>query len=168
MNGKRITSALLMASLLAAATADAEPAQWKPREFTFNYMGWNTLYTCVSLEEKVRSILLELGARRDSSLVVQASGCVGGPSEPTKVAMVSAKFQALEPAGNGTVDGQWKAFKTGVSQLRTLNTGDCELLETMKKPITTSFTLRSSEYRTSCVPGSQPRVDFSGEALKAK
>lgn len=168
MNGKRITSTLLMASLLAAATAGAEPAQWKAREISFNYMGWSTLYTCVSLEEKVRGILLELGARRGSSLVVRASGCVGGSSEPTKVAMVTAKFQTLEPASGGAVDGQWKAFKTGTSQLRTLNSGDCELLETMKKSITTSFTLRSSEYRTSCVPGSQPRVDFSGEVLKAK
>lgn len=166
MNGKRIISALLMASLLAAATAVAEPAQWKSREINFNFMGWRTLYTCTGLEEKVRSILLELGARRGSSMKVQASGCVLSSSEPTKVARVSAKFQTLEPASGGAVDAEWKAFRTRTSQLATLNTGDCELLETMKQALTTNFTLRNTEFRTSCVPG-EPHVDFRGEALTA-
>jgi hypothetical protein len=50
-------------------------AVWLRQELLLYYTGHRTLYTCQSIEEKVRAVLLDMGARED--LKVEASGCVG-------------------------------------------------------------------------------------------
>src|SRR6202165_980949 len=62
-----------------AAATHGESAVWTPKELTFAYQGFTTKYSCDGLRDKVRSILLKLGARED--LQVNASPCssLGGP-----------------------------------------------------------------------------------------
>lgn len=165
MTSRQTISAVLLTALGAGA-ATAEPATWQQREASFSFMGWNTLYTCDSLEDKVRDILRALGARSD--VVVRARGCFGA-QELTRNSWVTVRFHTLAPgAGNGAVDAQWTSFKTQPGQLSTLSTGDCELIEDLKGLITGNFAMRGATYRTSCTPGRIAIADFSGEVLKAK
>jgi hypothetical protein len=60
----------------SAPSSDATlSAVWLRQELLLYYTGHRTLYTCQSIEEKVRAVLLDMGARED--LDVEASGCVG-------------------------------------------------------------------------------------------
>lgn len=69
---------ILLAALTTPATAAEQPVQpvnavWARQQLLFHYIGHRTLYTCRTIEEKVRAVLLDMGARDD--LEVQASGC---------------------------------------------------------------------------------------------
>ncbi len=41
------------------------PAVWKEQHLEFSYMGRTARYSCEGLRDKMRSLLLDLGARRD-------------------------------------------------------------------------------------------------------
>jgi hypothetical protein len=58
-----------------AAEQSLQPvsAIWARQQLLFYYVGHRTLYTCRTIEEKIRAILLDMGARED--LEVEASGC---------------------------------------------------------------------------------------------
>jgi hypothetical protein len=49
------------------------PAVWKEHRLDFSYMGRTARYSCEGLRDKMRSLLLDLGARRD--LKVSLLGC---------------------------------------------------------------------------------------------
>src|SRR5271170_1760556 len=49
------------------------PAVWKEQHLSFTYMGRTSRYSCDGLRDKVRALLLDLGARRD--LKITALGC---------------------------------------------------------------------------------------------
>src|SRR5580704_3754722 len=59
-----------------AGTGNPIPAVWKEQHLSFTYMGRTSRYSCDGLRDKVRALLLDLGARRD--LKITAIGC-----EPT-------------------------------------------------------------------------------------
>ena len=59
-----------------AGGGDPVPAVWKEQHLSFTYTGRTSRYSCDGLREKVRALLLDLGARRD--LQIAAIGC-----EPT-------------------------------------------------------------------------------------
>ena len=48
-------------------------AVWKEQHLNFFYMGRTSRYSCEGLRDKVRAMLLDLGARRD--IRVTALGC---------------------------------------------------------------------------------------------
>src|SRR5664279_122525 len=76
-----------------ASPAPPVAAQWKAQRLDFSYTGFTTRYTCDGLEDKVRQILLEFGARKD--LKVRATGCESGPrgpDYPSRFAWVNAEF----------------------------------------------------------------------------
>ena len=95
---------LLCASgLLAGAAAAAAPqapasastlsAVWKEQRFDFFYTGRTARYSCDGLRDKVRAMLLDLGARRD--LKIAAIGCED--SGPTRAVRGNAMYKiALE------------------------------------------------------------------------
>ena len=68
----RTMAMLIGAGLLFAASAwgaDAGsgnliPAVWKEQHLRFYYLGRTSRYSCDGLRDKVRAMLLELGARR--------------------------------------------------------------------------------------------------------
>src|ERR1700744_889919 len=66
------------ALLPATAAVPPQPgapqaAVWREQRLDFAYPGRTVRYSCDGLREKLRGILLELGARRDLS--VDAAGC---------------------------------------------------------------------------------------------
>ena len=86
----RCTPALLAAPALIAVLAcssawaeesdGAQAAVWKQQKFNFIYQGFTTKYSCDGLRDKMRDILLQLGARRDLKLGYW--GCSGRSGVP--------------------------------------------------------------------------------------
>jgi hypothetical protein len=146
----------------AAAEADTdaqaarESAVWTPKELTFMYQGFTTTYSCEGLRDKVRSILLELGARED--LKVTETGCssLGGPDPFPGVRI---KMNVLQPAAdkNATaatqsVPSHWKMVDLTPQRDALSAAGECELIEQVKQSILPLFATRNVEYSSNCLP----------------
>jgi hypothetical protein len=127
---------------------------WQQHKLTVNYFGITTAYSCDSLEQRVRDILLYFGARKDAK--VSANGCPGGPEVPSHNAWIQADFYTLaeaESASSGeAVKAQWAPREITPRRPFYMGDGDCELIEQMKDLISKSFSLRELQYQTECVP----------------
>ena len=175
-----LTLCLLSATVIAAA-ADAPAAsttaaaganaQWREQTLKFTYDGITTLYTCDGLEDKVRAILLEFGARKD--LKVRAMGCERGVNLPSRFAWVEASYNALVPdtgtpgtePAKGAIKGQWSAIEIAPNRPFFMGAGECELIEQMRDALAKGFTLRNVQYRTSCTPH---QISVGGYAVTAE
>ena len=165
---QRVLAAGVVAVLLtatgwaAAAAADTgaqaarESAVWTPRELLFIYQGFTTRYSCDGLRDKVRSILLELGARED--LKVTETGCssLGGPDPFPGVRI---KMNVLQPAadknataGTQSVPSHWKMLDLTPQRDAVSAAGECELIEQVKQSILPLFATRNVEYSSNCLP----------------
>ncbi|HXN10737.1 MAG TPA: hypothetical protein VN859_05800 [Steroidobacteraceae bacterium] len=175
--------AILLSTLLAVASgrtfgaADqpvapvpAERSAWKHHHVVFSYYGLTALYTCDGLEDKVRQILLFLGARKDAQ--VQATGCPRGPSSPSHQAFVTADFDALQAAPDSSdadnVQAHWAATQVTPRRPRFMDEGDCELVDGMRALLKDGFSWRGLDYNASCVPYSLSLGGFNvrGEVLQ--
>src|SRR5580698_7003852 len=60
--------------LQAAVPAAGGPVQavWKEKRLDFSYMGRTARYSCQGLRDKMRALLLDLGARRDLQVSLYA------------------------------------------------------------------------------------------------
>jgi hypothetical protein len=144
---------------------------WKAQTQKFHYSGFTTYYTCDGLEDKVRQVLMHLGARSD--VKVRATGCVHGWSDPSPHAWVEAAFHALAPtadaAASDVVATHWSKFELSARRPSFMGDGECELIEQMRKVIEASFALRDVEYRASCAAHQISLGDYSvhGQVLVA-
>ncbi|HEX3849081.1 MAG TPA: hypothetical protein VHV81_16995 [Steroidobacteraceae bacterium] len=148
----------------AEAPSNAEPetiaSTWQHHKITFSYEGFTTAYTCDGLEDRVKSMFLQLGARKD--MTIHTGACPGGPDTPSHMILVSADFYTLAPVGGGsaadtaaqgnTVQARWQPLKFEPWKPRFMADGDCELMQSMKDVIEKNFALRDVQYRTDCVP----------------
>jgi hypothetical protein len=162
----------LCAAVLADTPQSAQPSEWAvwtPKEVRFVYQGFTTHYSCDGLRDKVKSVLLKLGARKD--LQVRESPCAGPVSGPNPFPGVSIKMHVLEPAtgkGGGTamptVPARWQRVDLTSARDLLQDPGDCELLEQIKETLLPKFTTRNVEYSSTCVPHQLT----SGTRLKAE
>src|ERR1700682_241849 len=143
-----------------AAAARGESAIWTPKELTFVYQGFTTEYSCDGLRDKVRSILLELGARED--LQVNASPC-SSLGRPDPFPGVRIKMNVLQPpadksatAGTQSVPAHWKTVDLTSERDAVSAAGDCELVEQVKQSILPLFATRNVRYSSNCVPHQLP------------
>jgi hypothetical protein len=94
--------AALWCSALWAQTPDqsagAVTAQWTPKQLHFVYLGFTSKFSCDGLADRVRSVLLLLGARKD--LQVSPSGCSTPFGRPDPFPGVTIKMNVLEPASS--------------------------------------------------------------------
>ena len=139
-----------------AAGARGESAVWTPRELNFVYQGFTTQYSCDGLRDKVRSILLELGARED--LQVNASPC-STLEGPDPFPGVRIKMNVLQPAGDKSatagaqsVPAHWKTVDLTLEHDAVSAAGDCELVEQVKQSILPLLTTRNVQYSSTCLP----------------
>ena len=174
-------SALVLALLLpwapaAQAQAPAETsapptwAVWTPKELTFVYMGFTSHYSCDGLRDKMRSILLQLGARPDLTVrEVPCSGMAGRPSEFPGVTVnmnVLAPFDAAKSNANATpVPAHWKTVEISTDRDPLREAGDCELVEQVKSRVLPLFNARNVDYRSSCVPN---QLQLGGTQIKGE
>jgi len=171
--------ALALLTFLVAAEAAAEaPAQtappawavWTPKELRFVYLGFTSRYSCDGLRDKMRTILLQLGARPD--LTVRPVPCSGLAGRPTEFPGVTVNMSVLAPwdpqttnAAATPVPAHWKTvlISTELDPLR--EAGDCELIEQVKSRVLPLFNARNVDYHSTCVPH---QLQVGGTQLKAE
>jgi len=144
------------AAPVETGAARAESAVWTPRELSFVYQGFTTRYSCDGLRDKVRSVLLKLGARED--LQVSESPCLS-LGMPDPFPGVRIKMSVLQPgadksatAETQSVPAHWETVDLTPGHDAVRAAGDCELFEQVKQSILPLFATRNVEYSSSCVP----------------
>ena len=144
-------------------TGDPEQGVWLKHEYSFQYFGFTTTYSCDGLASKLRMLLIAAGARADAKSI--SGACVRGFGNPDKLARANLKFYTLAPAGNGknaspSIDGVWRSVAFADLSPREVGLGDCELIEQFRDKVLPMFTTRNVDSRMTCVPN-----QLSGSAI---
>ncbi|MBV8404190.1 MAG: hypothetical protein JO203_08345 [Gammaproteobacteria bacterium] len=166
-----LTLSIGSAALAQAPATAPQPSWgiWAPKELRFTYMGFTSHYSCDGLRDKMRAILLQLGARPD--LKLREVPCAGGAGRPTEFPGVTVNMNVLTPfdpaSSNATatpVPAHWKTvvISTDMDPLR--EAGDCELIEQVKSRVLPLFHARAVDYRSTCIPN---QLQVGGTLLKA-
>lgn len=136
----------------SAANSTHEFAVWVPLQLNFQYRELTTQYTCSGLQQRVKSILLELGARPD--LEVRNYGCTK-LSGPDPFAGVRIKMNVLERAGSRPgLAAHWQRVDLLANRELMQAAGDCELIQQIAQKILPLFTVRNVDYSATCQPRS--------------
>ena len=146
--------------------ADSEQGVWQKREYSFQYFGFTTTYSCDGLASKLKVLLLAAGARADAKSTSEA--CDRGYGVPDKFARARLTFYTLAPAANGEnasppVNGVWRSVRFADRSPRELALGDCELIEQFRDKVLPMFTTRKVESQMTCVPN-----QLSGSAINLR
>jgi hypothetical protein len=131
-----------------------EPAHWVKKKLDFTYLGFTTHYSCQGLRDKVREVLLELGARR-SDLNVHEIGCTRNLGRPEPAPSVGGTFYVLEPAPSSIehpVEAAWQRVNVRVGTDSLDRAGQCELVDQVRHTILPLFSTRNVNFKQSCVP----------------
>jgi hypothetical protein len=147
-------------------TGNPIPAVWKEQHLSFFYMGRTSRYSCDGLRDKVRAMLLDLGARRD--LQITALGCEGsagrvrleslGPSLTmvfSSPALPDAAAKPQHPGDLAAVDARFEAFTITSDAFRNMGIADCELVEEFANQILPKLVTRDLKQDITCVPFQQ-------------
>jgi hypothetical protein len=159
-------------------TGSPVAAVWRERHVEFSYMGRTARYSCEGLRDKVRAMLLDLGARRDPTIV--ALGCEDdGPARTTAVGPhLSITFSAPalpDPAAKpvragdlAATDARFVAFSITTDAFRNLGIGDCELVEQFARQILPKLVTRDVRQDITCIPNELSGSHFllRGEVLR--
>ena len=169
----------LSVSLPAPAQAPAAPpesappptwAVWTPKELRFVYMGFTSHYSCDGLAGKMRSILLQLGARPDMKLrEVPCSGSFGTPSPfpgaTVNMSVLTPWDAASANASVTPVPAHWKLVQLTTDRDPLREAGDCELIEQVKAHVLPLFNARNIDYHSTCIPN---QLQIGGTQLKGE
>jgi hypothetical protein len=162
-------------------TLSGEPqsAVWTDKELTFVYQGFTTKYSCDGLRDKVRGVLLDLGAQKKGLKVVEF-GCGSAAGQPDPFPSVRVNMRVLQPAGAaGSTDGKqdnqtpvaahWKPVDLKLRGSFSTDSGECELVEQIRHSIVPLFATRNVDLKTTCVPhqASASRPSLKMEVLVA-
>jgi hypothetical protein len=172
---------LVLGPLWAAGgeSADPQPAVWKEQRLDFSYLGRTARYSCEGLRDKMRSLLLDLGARRD--LKISVLGCdesaprQGGYLGPrlslvfSSPALPDAAAQPLHAGDLSPVDARYESFTLTSDAFRNYGIGDCELVEEFSRQILPKLAAKDVKQDITCVPyqASGSRFLVRGEILRA-
>ncbi len=164
----------------ATPTSPSTPlsAVWKERHIDFVYLGRTARYTCDGLSDKVRAMLLDLGARRD--LRVAAIGCANDGHQPLESMQPSLDVVFSAPAlpdsmampahaGDlAATEAHFEVFTITSDAFRNMGVGDCELVEEFARQILPKLATRSVKQDIACVPNqlNGSRFLVHGEVLK--
>jgi hypothetical protein len=162
---------------------NATPAVWKEQHVEFLYKGRTSWYSCDGLRNKVRAMLLDLGARRDLQIV--ALGCGDyrrAHVQPSALrlsivfsspALPDAAAKPLHAGDLAATDARFEEFTITSDAFRNMGIGDCELVQEFSRQLLTKLVSRGVRQDIRCVPdkpsGSRsagPRFFIHGEVLK--
>jgi hypothetical protein len=172
---------MIAASVWAADAHTGEPiaAVWKEQHLRFFYTGRTSRYSCDGLRDKVRAMLLDLGARRD--MTITALGCeytaartrLGslGPSLNVVVSTPALPDANLKPSHKGDlglVDARFETFTITSDAFRNMGAADCELVDEFVHQILPKLVTRNVKQDITCVPFQQSGGRFlvQGEILR--
>jgi len=162
-------------------------AVWKPQELEFYFQSITTFYSCRTLEQKVKRVLIAVGANRDTQ--VRTLGCyenqisrmprvninVVVPIEATPEALAelnktkSTRDLVARVRGESEkaaeamkqFPAEWKRVSLTRGQLN-VEPGDCELIEQLKKKVLPQLAIRVVDDDVRCSPNQmslrQPRL----------
>lgn len=162
----------------AARSGEMVAAVWKVQEISFYFHSFSTFYPCASINDKVRRLLVHLGA--DRSIRVRSSGCGLGltaasshtvriwlsvPAEATpevlaEIETTRARSELVARVRGASavtpdVAAQFPARWQHVSLARTvrnLDSGDCELIEQIKRQVLPKMSVRIVRDGIRCSP----------------
>ena len=147
----------------AATSAAPEAGVWTPQEVHFVYRSFTSKYTCDGLRDRVRSMVLKLGARADAE--VRTYGCTHARPEPNP--NVRIKMHVLQPASSdsaATVPAHWQTVDVAAGRDPAEVAGECELIEQVRDHVLPLFTTRNVTSSITCVPRA---VSIGATQLKA-
>ena len=150
----------------AADPQDTERGVWQKHEYSFQFLGFTSTYSCDGLASKVKVLLIAAGARADAKST--SDGCSRGYGVPDKFARANLTFFTLAPGGNGVdpstlVKGMWRSVAIAARSPREVALGDCELVEQFSSKVLPLFTTRNLANRMTCIPNQE-----SGSAINLK
>jgi hypothetical protein len=169
-------------------TGNPTAAVWKEQHVEFVYLGRTSWYSCDGLRNKVRAMLLDLGARRDLQIVPLGCGDYGrahvrSPPLRLKIVFSSPALPdvAARPLHEGDLaatDARFEEFTITSDTFRNMGVGDCELVQEFSHQLLTKLVARDVRQDIRCIPdqpsGSRsagarwagPRFFVRGEVLK--
>ena len=182
-----------------AAIADAPSpapahvaASWQKHQYSFQYMGFTSTYSCDGLADKLKVLLLAAGARADAK--TQPGACAAGYGRPDKFARADLTFYTLQPLEAGVVKDLgaadetrapnahppapvqtkpvvaiWRPVVFAAFSPREIRVGDCELVEQFRHQVLPMMAARNVESSTTCIPHQESGsvIDLKFEALAA-
>jgi hypothetical protein len=178
MKSTKASIAFALATALVAMTVAAAErpvsAAWKRHDVEFSYMGFTTHYSCDGLRDKMKVLLQQAGVRKD--LKVTTWGCEVGGGRVTEFPRLRMTFYAPEipRAGQREVGepaiAEWKRVQIEANKLRSVELGDCELVEQFRDRILPLLTTRNVVDETSCIPHqlSGSHIDLRFEVLQGQ
>jgi hypothetical protein len=143
-----------------APAGEPQSAVWTEKELSFVYQGFTTRYSCDGLRDKVRSVLLDLGAEKKGLKVMQM-GCSSPTGRPDPFPGVRVKMRVLQPADSPDaakaadptpVAAHWKPVDLKLRDNFTTDSGECELVEQIRQKIVPAFAARNVDLQTTCIP----------------
>jgi hypothetical protein len=154
------------------------PAVWKEQRLDFSYMGRTARYSCEGLRDKMRSLLLDLGARRDLKVSVlacnESAPLRGGYLGPRLSIVFSSPVlpdsaAQLHAGDLSAVEARYESFTLTSDAFRNYGVGDCELVEEFARQILPKFATKDVKQDITCVPyqESGSRFFVRGEILRA-
>jgi hypothetical protein len=134
----------------ADATSGNEAGVWVQKEVNFQYVGFTTKYTCDGLRDKMRRILLWLGARDDLKLT--GYGCMGvnSPETTPGVRIVMHVLQPASATAGQTVEAHWKTVDLFAAHDLLDAARDCELIAQLNRQVLPLFAARDVDYSATC------------------
>jgi hypothetical protein len=145
-----------------AGSGNPVAAVWKERHLVFAYSGRTARYSCEGLRDKVRAMLLDLGVRRDLSIVaigcddnVRAWADATGPRLRITFSALAFPDPAAKPAHVGDLaatDARFEAFTIASDAFRNMGIGDCELVDEFTRQILPTLATREVSQDVTCVP----------------
>lgn len=168
--GAGLGLALSAWSAAPPVTGNPLPAVWKEQRIQFYYAGRTSRYSCDGLQEKMRALLLEMGARRD--LKISASGCERAASLQlifSSPALPEASAKPLHRGDLSALDARFEAFTlTNDLAFRNFSIADCELVEEFTRQVLPKLETRDIRQDITCVPyqASGSRYLVRGEVLR--
>jgi hypothetical protein len=166
-----------------AETGDPMPAVWKEQHVEFSYAGRTSRYSCDGLLEKVRAMLLDLGARRDLKITPlhcadtePTHGPVHGDGGGSRIKIVfssparpEAADKPLHPGDLTATDARFEPFTIMSDAFRNMGIGDCELVQEFTRQILPKLMVRDVRQDIVCVPykPSASRFFVRGEVFKS-
>jgi hypothetical protein len=145
-----------------SSVTELEPGVWQKHEYSFQFLGFTSTYSCDGLASKLKVLLIAAGARADARSTADA--CIRGFGSPDKFARANLKFYTLAPVTNGNASpsssGIWRSVVFSDRSPREITLGDCELIEQFRDAVLPKFTTRNVGSRMTCIPN-----QLSGSAI---
>ena len=166
--------ALLPVASQAADSASAPvQAAWKVQEIRYNYVGYTTAYNCDAAEDKIKAILLAVGAHPQTR--VRTAGCEF--NRPTRNFFVTitaispapasevvktvneksreellAKLGTKNPVSDDQFPALWKTVDLAHDRRLNLQPGDCELMDGLRQQVFPKMAIKPVSDRVQCTP----------------